>query len=93
MAEGDLSSGIKIEIPSSNSSLSTTLRSSEIVTMWYSKDEGSKSVSKLKESEEDSLEVNPHKVCQWKGDLVKNNFRLGLRFHFHTQMGLMLKIR
>ena len=36
MAEGDVSSGIKIEVSSSKSSLFTTLRSSKVARTWSS---------------------------------------------------------
>ena len=59
MAEGNVSSGIKIEVSSSNSSLLTMLMCSEVAKTCSSKDEFSKSISKSNESEEVSIEVEP----------------------------------
>ena len=66
MAEGDTSSGIKIEGSSPKCSLFTTLKSLEVAKIWPSKDEVSKLVSKLKKSKEVSLDIDPHEVDEFK---------------------------
>ena len=78
MAEGAISSGMKIEVSYSKYSLLTKLRSSEVAKMWSSKDEVSKKSHNLK-----NLKKHHTWRSSWEGLLredLKMEFIVGSLF-------------